>query len=77
MQSSTPEPLLLRVNDAAKLLGVGVTKIYDLMRRRELSFVKIGRSTRIELTAIQDFIDRERRGSMPRILARRKHQQWR
>ena len=67
---ASPERLLLPVEDAAKLLGIGVTKVYDLMRRRELSFVKIGRSTRIKLAAIQDFIDRERRGTKPRIPAR-------
>jgi excisionase family DNA binding protein len=55
-----PEQLLLRVPDAAKLLGIGVTKVYDIMRR-ELAFVKIGRATRIELSAIEDFIDRQRR----------------
>ena len=68
---SVREPLLLQVEEAAKLLGIGVTKVYDLMRRRELPFVKIGRLTRIELAAIQDFIDRERRGTKPRIPARR------
>ncbi len=62
---------LLAVKDVAELLGIGITKIYDLMRRRELAFVKIGRSTRIELAAIQDLIDRERRGAKPRIPARR------
>jgi excisionase family DNA binding protein len=65
------EQLLMPVQDAARLLGIGVTKVYDLMRRRELPFVKIGRSTRIELAAIQDLIDRERRGTKPRIPARR------
>jgi excisionase family DNA binding protein len=73
MKSEAPaslERLLLPVEDAARLLGIGLTKVYDLMRRRELSFVKIGRSTRIELAAIQDLIDRERRGTKPRIPAR-------
>jgi len=67
----TSSERLLRVQEAGEYLGIGVTKVYDLMRRRELPFVKIGRSTRIELAAIQDLIDRERRGAKPRIPARR------
>lgn len=69
MKIDRPEfvKLLLDVEDVADRLGIGVTKVYDLMRRRELSFVKIGRSTRIELAAIQDYIDRNRIGSKPRI----------
>jgi excisionase family DNA binding protein len=60
--------ILVNVEQAGRLLGgIGQTKVYDLMRRRELPFVKIGRSTRIELAAIQDYIDRERRGMKPRI----------
>ena len=60
--------ILVNVEQAGRLLGgIGQTKVYDLMRKRELPFVKIGRSTRIELAAIQDYIDRERRGMKPRI----------
>jgi excisionase family DNA binding protein len=60
--------ILVNVEQAGRLLGgIGQTKVYDLMRRRELPFVKIGRSTRIELAAIEDYIDRERRGMKPRI----------
>lgn len=72
MNNSKPDlqPMLATVEEASILLGIGLTKVYDLMRRRELAFVKIGRSTRIELAAIRDFIDRERRGSNPGIPAR-------
>ena len=63
-------PLVVDVKEAANLLGIGQTKVYDLMRRRELTFVKIGGATRIELAAIRDYIDRNRVGSKPRIPAR-------
>ena len=62
-----PNPLLVTVKEAQCLLGIGQTKVYDLLNRRELPFVKIGRSTRIELAAIHAFIDRQRIGSMPRV----------
>jgi len=59
--------LVVNVEEAGRLLGIRQTKVYDLMRKRELPFVKIGRSTRIELAAIQDYIDRRRVGSTRRI----------
>lgn len=61
-------PLLVNAKEAGRLLGgIGQTKVYDLLKKRELPFVKIGRSTRIELAAIHAFIERERIGSKPRV----------
>jgi len=62
------DPFVVSVEEAGRLLGIKQTKVYDLMRTRELAFVKIGRSTRIELAAIQAYIDRQRIGSKPRII---------
>ncbi len=64
---SDPNPLVVNVQEAGRLLGIRLTKVYGLMRTRELPFVKIGRSTRIELAAIQAFVDRQRVGTKPRI----------
>jgi excisionase family DNA binding protein len=61
-------PLVVNVKEAGRLLGIRLTKVYDLMRTRELSFVKIGRSTKIELAAIQDYINRQRIGNRPRVV---------
>jgi excisionase family DNA binding protein len=62
-----PPPLVVNAKEAGRLLGIGTTKVYDLLKKRELPFVKIGRLTRIELAAINAFIDRERIGSIPRV----------
>ena len=61
-------PLVVNVKEAGRLLGIRLTKVYDLMRTRELSFVKIGRSTKIEVAAIQDYINRQRVGDRPRVV---------
>ncbi len=61
------KPLVVNVGEAGRLLGIKQTKIYDLMRTRQLPFVKIGRSTRIELAAIHGYIDRQRVGSKSRM----------
>jgi excisionase family DNA binding protein len=54
-------PFLVDVKETGRLLGIKETKVYDLLRTRELPPVKIGRRTLIELAAIRDYIDRQRR----------------
>lgn len=39
-----PAPLLLTVPEAAKVLGIGRTKVFELIRRGELQSVKIDNS---------------------------------
>ena len=58
---------LVAPKEAASILGIGVSALYALMRRGELPFIKIGRSTRIELAAIRVFEDQKRIGSALRM----------
>jgi len=51
-----PEPLLLRVEEAARLLGIGRTRVYDLVRTRALESVKLSGSRRIPRTSIDTYI---------------------
>lgn len=53
---------LLRVKDAAKLLGLGQTTLYKLMDAGRLAYVRFGASRRIELAALTALIDRSRIG---------------
>lgn len=53
---STDPPLLLRVEDAAELLNVGRSTVYDLIRSRRLRSVKIGRRRLIPRDAIADVV---------------------
>lgn len=52
-----PEAQLLRVEDAADLLAIGRTKVFDLIRSGQLESVKLGRSRRLSLSAVIAFID--------------------
>jgi excisionase family DNA binding protein len=53
----TPIPaLLVRAEDAAVALGIGRTKVYELMRSGVLRSVKIGGLRRIPATALADFV---------------------
>ena len=48
--------LLVRPEDAAIALGIGRTKVYELMRSGALRSVKIGGLRRIPATALADFV---------------------
>jgi len=62
MTTQTPEardslpPLLLTPDEAAVVLRVGKSKVYDLMRSGALRSVKLGGSRRISATALADFV---------------------
>ncbi|WP_084467932.1 helix-turn-helix domain-containing protein [Actinokineospora inagensis] len=49
-------PLLLRVEDAAALLSIGRTRVYDLLRTGQLTSVKIFGARRIPLAEVEEYI---------------------
>jgi excisionase family DNA binding protein len=53
---SGEERLLLRVEEAATLLGVGRTTVYALVSAQKLLIVRIGRSVRIPRQALLQWI---------------------
>ena len=52
------EKLLVSPEEAAEMLGVGRSRVYDLMRTRQLQSVRIGKSRRVPLTAVHAFVAR-------------------
>ena len=57
MTTPSAQRLLLSVEEAAELLGVSRTTVYDLLRTRALASVRIGRCRRIPLHALKEYID--------------------
>jgi excisionase family DNA binding protein len=55
-QVTTDERLLLRPVEAAERLGIGRTKVYELMASGELRSVKIGAARRVSATALAEFV---------------------
>lgn len=53
--------LLLTPEDAAELLAVGRTKIYELLRTGALESVRIGAARRIPAAALTAYVERLRR----------------
>lgn len=50
-------PLLLTVEAAATLLGIGRTRMYALVKSGEVPSVLIGRSRRVPTAALQRYVD--------------------
>lgn len=57
-----PDPICLRVNDAARMIGVGRTKLYAMIAAGEVETVKLGKTTRITTASLHDLIKRHREG---------------
>jgi excisionase family DNA binding protein len=49
------EGLLLSPEEAAEVLGVGRSQVYDLMRRRVLVSVRIGKSRGVPVAAVRAY----------------------
>jgi len=50
------EPLLVRAEEAARLLGLGRTRVFEMFARGELPTVRIGRSVRVPRGALEAWI---------------------
>jgi excisionase family DNA binding protein len=55
-RAQVSEPQLYQVSDAMRLLRLSRTVIYELIRSGRLRSVKQGRSRRIPVAAIRDYI---------------------
>jgi excisionase family DNA binding protein len=58
--SASPDPICVRVNDAARMIGVGRTKLYKLIAAGEVEAVKLGKSTRITTASLHELVRRQR-----------------
>ena len=52
------EKLLLSPEEAAAVLGIGRSRVFELMRERDLLSVRIGRSRRVPVAAIRSYVER-------------------
>jgi excisionase family DNA binding protein len=55
------EKLLLTPEEVAEVLGIGRTKVYELMRLGLIESVKIHGCRRIPTAAVHDYVERLRR----------------
>ena len=62
MTTAAGERLLYRVEEAARMLGIGRSKMWELVARSEIESVKIDDARRIPAQALADYVNRLRRG---------------
>jgi excisionase family DNA binding protein len=53
----TFEPLLLTIPQVATMLGLGRTKVYDLIEREGLPSIKLGTARRVPVKALHAWLD--------------------
>ncbi|QDC37207.1 helix-turn-helix domain-containing protein [Sphingobium fuliginis] len=54
------EPLAVRIPQAARLLGIGRSTLYQFIASGEIETIKVGRSTLIPTDTLRAFIERRR-----------------
>jgi excisionase family DNA binding protein len=59
---SLEQGILLPVEAAALLLGIGRTTLYELIKRREIAVVRIGRRTLLHRADLEQFAQKRRAG---------------
>ncbi len=65
------QPLTVRIADAAQMLGIGKTKIYELIAAREIEALKLGSATLIAVGSLEAFIERQRSSALLSATARK------
>ncbi len=54
------DPICVRINDAARMIGVGRTKLYELIAAGEVETVKLGKATRVTTASLRNLVTRQR-----------------
>lgn len=52
------ERLLLKPEEAAEVLGIGRSKLYELLAGGEIESVRIGSSRRVPMKGLHDYVER-------------------
>jgi excisionase family DNA binding protein len=58
METVAPAKLLMSAEEAARALGIGRTRMYELLRSGEVASIKLGRSRRIRPEDLEEYVER-------------------
>jgi excisionase family DNA binding protein len=64
-QEGAPQRLLLRIPEVAETLGIGRTKIYEMIANGELPTIRFGRAVRISATTLQKWVEEREHQNVP------------
>ena len=62
--AATPAPLCVRVRDAARMIGIGRTKFYELISNGDVEVIKVGNATLIPTASLSAFVERQRKATL-------------
>jgi len=57
------ERMLLKPVEVAEMLGIAKSRIYEMLAKGELPSLRIGRSVRVPVNALQKWIEARQRGT--------------
>jgi len=52
------KPILVSVAEAARMLSIGRTAAWELVRKQKIKSVKFGRTRRLPIAAIEEYVQR-------------------
>ncbi len=59
VKEPAPRRLLLRIPEVMEILGLGRTKIYELIGSGELPVIRVGKAVRIPVTALEKWVEEQ------------------
>ncbi|WP_251566656.1 helix-turn-helix domain-containing protein [Erythrobacter sp. 3-20A1M] len=62
-QRQTIEPIVMRVPEACRYLGIGRSTLYVLIGKREIEIIKLGSSTLVLTASLRALVERRRKNS--------------
>ena len=62
-QRQTIEPIVMRVPEACRYLGIGRSSLYVLIGKREIEIIKLGSSTLVLTASLRSLVERRRKNS--------------
>jgi excisionase family DNA binding protein len=59
------QPLLLNIPDVASSLGLGRSKVYELIVKEGLPVIRFGRSVRVSAASLQKWVEQREQHPLP------------
>ena len=50
------QPLTLRIREACRISGIGRSKLYELIKAREIAIIKVGGITLVPMEGLKEFL---------------------
>jgi excisionase family DNA binding protein len=64
-KTTLAQPLLLSIPDVATSLGLGRSKVYELIAQEGLPIIRFGRSVRVSAASLQKWVEQREQQHLP------------